>query len=272
MRLRLVSPYTLMSDPATFSLTCYRAPTSITTTVTPTSSSTCPQTFTFSTVIAMDGPGTFTYQWDRSNGVVSPVYALTFDRAGTQTVTDTWTLPDATVNFSSYSSYSGWERLRTLDPQPIVGNQASFILYCYGGSGLGMTPQTLPSGPVSIPTLSPTMALAPAFTPTLLLTVTATVTPTLTALGWGAVPTRKRPGETVRGGPGSFLAIIFGILPAALPGGLTLTARADSSGTRRRRARRVRGVRRSSGEHAPRAHRSRARKVGRRTRSCRSAP
>ena len=105
--------------------------TNVTASVSPASSSSCPAQFNFSAAITVNGPGTVTYVWERSDGASAPTQSLTFGSAGPQTVNNTWTLS---------GSYSGWERVRILTPNALVSNQAGFALNCPT-----VPPDTLPA-------------------------------------------------------------------------------------------------------------------------------
>ena len=98
------------------------AVTSVTASVTPSYFyGTCPKMFNFSAVITVNGPGTVTYKWERSDGAIAPDESITFAAAGSQTVTDSWTIG---------ISYSGWERVHILTPNDSLSNQANFTLTC----------------------------------------------------------------------------------------------------------------------------------------------
>lgn len=81
----------------------------------------CPHLFTFSAIITVNGPGTVTYKWERSDGASAPVQSLTFVAAGSQVVTETWDLG---------AVGSKWERVRILTPNSTVSNDAVFTLTC----------------------------------------------------------------------------------------------------------------------------------------------
>lgn len=139
------------------------AVTNVTAVVAPTSSSSCPQTFTFDGTVTTNDAGMVTYQWVRSDGAVGPVQVLTFLSAGTQNVaTDTWTLGAPGFIFS------GWEKVQVLTPNSIASSPANFMLNC--------PPPTIPT---DTPTITPTPSDTP--TPTDTLTPTPTLTPTETA-------------------------------------------------------------------------------------------
>ena len=98
------------------------AVTSVTASVSPSSfTGECPKTFNFSAVIAVNGPGTVTYRWERSDGAIASTQTVTFTAAGSKTVTATWTLSAAGTH---------WMRIHILTPNEMISNQASFQLIC----------------------------------------------------------------------------------------------------------------------------------------------
>jgi hypothetical protein len=98
------------------------AVTAVTATVAPTRAVTvCPVTFNFTGRITSDREGIVRYRWVRSDGVFGPVKSITFGSAGTQTVTDSWTLAIA---------YTGWEALRIVSPNLSQSDHAKFSLGC----------------------------------------------------------------------------------------------------------------------------------------------
>ena len=74
----------------------------------------------------MDGPGTVTYKWIRSDGALAPNQVIEFKQAGRQQVKTTWTLGDAV----KLPKFSGWEALEILTPNPLTSNRATFSLRC----------------------------------------------------------------------------------------------------------------------------------------------
>ena len=89
----------------------------------PSYSGPCPQTIHFYASIAVNGPCTVVYRWERSDGLVSPgFYNLTFPATGSQTVTADWT------DVSS----SGWAKLHVVTPNEVFSNQAFFVVNCTG--------------------------------------------------------------------------------------------------------------------------------------------
>jgi hypothetical protein len=183
-------------------------------------------TFIISSEITMDGPGTVTYQWDRSDGTVSSVRSVTFTQAGTQTVVDEWTLPDE----DERPQYA-WERLRTLDPRPIVSNQASFMCG-YEGATSGMSSSLLPALTSTIsPTITPVPTASPSISSTQLLTPgnTSRLTTMLycaisSALGSEAGSCDSHPAEKRANTGKVYLPIVSSASLPALPIGLALAS------------------------------------------------
>lgn len=81
----------------------------------------CPHTFNFTGVIGMNGPGTVTYRWERSDGN-GDTRTMQFNQAGGQTV--------ASGDWRSGSSGTFWARLHVLTPNDKISNQATFTLTC----------------------------------------------------------------------------------------------------------------------------------------------
>lgn len=108
----------------------------------------CPKNFSCSAVITVNGPGTVTYRWERSDGGSSPTQTVTFGAAGSQTVTTGW--PRA-------SAGNYWVRVRILTPNELISNQASFNLMCSPSPIIQVIkveldpPSPLPIGPVPCP-------------------------------------------------------------------------------------------------------------------------
>jgi len=133
-RVHILTPNDTFSNKANFTVTCVEgfAINSVTASVDPSSfTGLCPKTFNFSAVIEVNGPGTVTYQWERSDGSTGPTESITFAEAGAQaqTVTRSWT----TLGSSSggvWTSYSGWQRVHILTPNDTFSNKANFTLNC----------------------------------------------------------------------------------------------------------------------------------------------
>lgn len=81
----------------------------------------CPKTFSCSAVITANGAGTVTYRWERSDGGSSAVQTVVFGSAGSQMVSTGWPRDVG-------GTY--WVRVRTLAPNEILSNQASFTVNC----------------------------------------------------------------------------------------------------------------------------------------------
>lgn len=102
--------------PTTFAVTSVTASASP-----PTYSGPCPYQFNFSAIITANGPGTVTYQWERSDGTSDLPQTISFGSAGSVIVTTYWVLG---------APGPGWERVRILSPNSVLSNQAFFILNC----------------------------------------------------------------------------------------------------------------------------------------------
>jgi len=81
----------------------------------------CPTTVNFYATITVNGPGTITYNWERSDGALSRIASLTFGGPGSQTANTSWPLDET-------GSY--WKRVHVYTPNEIISNQASFTLSC----------------------------------------------------------------------------------------------------------------------------------------------
>lgn len=99
--------------------------TNIETSVDPTTSNACSQKFVFSAKIYANAAMTVNYKWLRSDGATAPSQSITFTGAGSQTVTDEWTLSRA-----SGQSYSGWKRIEVTSPGSTLSNKAEFTISC----------------------------------------------------------------------------------------------------------------------------------------------
>ncbi len=88
-------------------------------------SGSCPKTFTFYATITVNGPGTVTYRWERSDGGYSDVQSLTFSQAGAKIATFQWDLGQTA---------SGWHRIHILTPYDAASNPVYYTLNCNSGS------------------------------------------------------------------------------------------------------------------------------------------
>jgi hypothetical protein len=84
----------------------------------------CPAAITFTGHITVSAAGNVVYQWVRSDGASGRPVTLTFDVAGRQEVTTTWTLG------SPGYSYRGWQAIRISSPRRLVSDRANFSLTC----------------------------------------------------------------------------------------------------------------------------------------------
>jgi hypothetical protein len=81
----------------------------------------CPTTVNFYATITVNGPGTITYNWERSDGALSRIASLTFGGPGSQTANTSWPLDET-------GSY--WKRVHVYKPNEMLSNQANFTLSC----------------------------------------------------------------------------------------------------------------------------------------------
>jgi hypothetical protein len=106
----------------------------------------CPVTVNFSGYIKTAGPGTVKYTFTRSDGATAPVFMLEFKEAGTQNVTTSWTLGDATA----LPEYSGWQAIKILSPNTLESSHetGSFRVACGGAQPTfgKPTPVQVPDG------------------------------------------------------------------------------------------------------------------------------
>lgn len=90
----------------------------------PAGSNNCPVTMDFSALITTDGPCTVSYQWEQSNGVISPKQSIVFYLACTQTVTYSWVAPKE-------GNY--WVRLHAFTPNELISQTFSVFITCKSG-------------------------------------------------------------------------------------------------------------------------------------------
>jgi hypothetical protein len=126
MRLHILGPNDLLSNQATFSLTCTPAftVTAVSVAVDPaTFSGTCPHGFIFTASITAKAAGTATYRWERSDQTTGQAQSVTFTGTGisTQQVTDQWDVA---------TSGTAWERLRVTVPNELLSNQVPITVTC----------------------------------------------------------------------------------------------------------------------------------------------
>ncbi|MHB8085166.1 MAG: hypothetical protein ACYDHZ_05040 [Dehalococcoidia bacterium] len=81
----------------------------------------CPKTFTLYATMTASGPGTATYRWEREDLRYSATQSVTFNAAGTQTITLQW-------DFGETSA--GWVRVHMLTPSEITSLPVYYTLNC----------------------------------------------------------------------------------------------------------------------------------------------
>jgi hypothetical protein len=86
----------------------------------------CPIKVNFQGYIKTNGPGTVKYTFTRSDGATGPVHVLEFKEAGSQAVSTSWTLGNA----STLPRFDGWQAIKILSPNYVESNQAWFKATC----------------------------------------------------------------------------------------------------------------------------------------------
>ncbi len=104
----------------------------------------CPAKISFSGRITVNEKGTVRYTFTRSDGATAPAQSLTFDAPGSKPVSTTWTLGGA-----SLPTFSGWEAIKILSPNPMESNKATFRVTCLfqDPAALGVKFQVLSKDP-----------------------------------------------------------------------------------------------------------------------------
>jgi hypothetical protein len=106
VRVRVLTPNELVSNQASFNLTCVATPpptpafqvTNLSVSVSPNPyTGPCPAHFSCTVTITTNGPGTVTYCWVRSDGT-SPNQTMVFTSAGSQTAQTGWSPPPGTAS------------------------------------------------------------------------------------------------------------------------------------------------------------------------------
>ncbi|MSR84999.1 hypothetical protein EXS71_00975 [Candidatus Uhrbacteria bacterium] len=82
----------------------------------------CNQGFGLTGTITTNGATSVMYQWQRSDGAITPIETLGFNEAGSKTVSTSW--------FLSSKSYYGWMGLRIISPNDLVSNQTIINSNC----------------------------------------------------------------------------------------------------------------------------------------------
>jgi hypothetical protein len=87
----------------------------------------CPVTFTITGKVTVDGPGTVSVKWLRSDGATSPATPVTFAAAGTQSVSTTWTLGAYTPAFQKVWL---WQKLQVTGTTRMLEGYRGFFIDC----------------------------------------------------------------------------------------------------------------------------------------------
>ncbi len=81
----------------------------------------CPKTFTFYATITANGPGTITYRWERSDDNWGHIQSMTFNEAGSQTIT---------LNYDLSETASGSYKINVLTPNNITSPPINYTVNC----------------------------------------------------------------------------------------------------------------------------------------------
>lgn len=85
----------------------------------------CPVKITFSGRISVaGGSGTVSYKFIRSDRASAPIQTLQFNLSGSKDVSTTWYIGGSNMQ------YSGWEAIKTFDPQEVESQHAAFNIQC----------------------------------------------------------------------------------------------------------------------------------------------
>ena len=134
----------------------------------------CPAPITVRGKVLLNGRGTFTYKWERSDGAADSgaPHTGTNDGAHATEIPYTWTLGSVSA---AYHPYNGWVRLHVLTPTDKTSEGGTFTLDCGAPlapvTGLGPAGRpTLPAGAVPHlsaprPTFDAPVLLLPAVIP-----------------------------------------------------------------------------------------------------------
>ena len=132
VRVRVLTPNELVSNQASFNLTCVATPptppptpafqvTGVSVSVSPSIyTGLCPAHFSCTVTITTNGPGTVTYRWVRSDGT-SPNQTMVFTSAGSQTAQTGWSPPPGTAGL----------RVEILSPNSMISNIQVVQNYCH---------------------------------------------------------------------------------------------------------------------------------------------
>lgn len=131
MRLVVIAPNEMVSNQTAIVSQCAPSPafqvTNVSTSLDQSKANRCNEGFGAVATIATNAAGTVNYQWERSDGGISPIETITFSQAGSKTVSRDWNLT---------GTYSGWMRVKIISPNTITSNQTAIVSQC-------SAPQTL---------------------------------------------------------------------------------------------------------------------------------
>lgn len=88
----------------------------------------CPITVQLNGTITTSGPAEVKYTWLSSDNSTWSQKTISFAKAGTEKVTETWQLG---------KTYSGWVQLKVMSPNPIFSPRANFRVNCGATGGAG---------------------------------------------------------------------------------------------------------------------------------------
>ncbi len=123
MKLHILTPGDILSDPVSFTLTCpFRVNRVEARETGVTGDCTAGKKVKFEGLIEANASGDVSYIWKRSDGASSSTpTTIHFDAPGTKTVTTEWNL---------WTAYSGWEQIQTTAPNVLTSGKAEFSITC----------------------------------------------------------------------------------------------------------------------------------------------
>ncbi len=107
---------------------------------------TCPQTFDYNAVITANKAGTVTYHWEFSDGSAGSTQSVTFNAAGSKTVSGTW-------NLNASGAY--WVKLYIDNPNHQLFGQLNLSLTCTPAFAVTGVTFPAPTTPYTASTCSP---------------------------------------------------------------------------------------------------------------------
>ena len=106
----------------------------------------CPHQFRFRGKVALNGPGSFTYKWERSDSAIDTAVhpPVAYDGKNPVFVDETWTL-GALAPSAEFHPFHGWVKLHILTPEDKLSAPANITLNC--GAPAGSVPMNAPTRP-----------------------------------------------------------------------------------------------------------------------------